>query len=170
MTLQAVLKETYLREQPSDAARAVEAMSDSDLREHLRGISSAVLVRCMDYLTASRAATVFSILSGKQQRAVLHDASPRLALELLASMDEDARTALMEKLPQATRKDLERLQHYAEDSAGRLLDRPYDTIRDGKRIYRGDRAKFTQTEGRHEAPQFDPVIPNDQPVRRRAPT
>ncbi len=35
----------------------------------------------------------------------------------------------MARLPKSVRTDLERLQHFDEDSAGRLLDRPYDTIR-----------------------------------------
>ncbi len=129
MNLQGVLKETYLREQPADAARCLEAMPSRELRKHIRGISSVVLVRCMDYLSGSRAAAVFGVLNEKQQQAVLRDASPRLALNLLAGMREDTRAALLKTLPKSVRKDLERLQHYDENSAGRLLDRPYDTIR-----------------------------------------
>lgn len=129
MTMQAELKETYLREQPADAARCLEAMPGEELRRHVLGISSSALVTCMDYLTGSRAAAIFGGLTARQQRAVLRDASPRLALQLLASMDGDTRTRQMEKLPKSIRDDLERLQHYDENSAGRLLDRPYDTVR-----------------------------------------
>lgn len=129
MTMQAELKETYLREQPADAARCLEAMPGEELRRHVLGISSSALVTCMDYLTGSRAAAIFGGLTARQQRAVLRDASPRLALQLLASMDGETRTRQMEKLPKSIRDDLERLQHYDENSAGRLLDRPYDTVR-----------------------------------------
>ena len=129
MTLQAALREAYLREQPADAARCLEAMPSDALRAHVRGISSHALLGCMDYLSGSRAGAVFANLNAKDQRAVLRDASPRLALQLLAGMDEDARAQQMEKLPKSVRGDLERLRHYDEDSAGRLLDRPYDTVR-----------------------------------------
>ncbi len=129
MTIQAELKETYLREQPADAARCLEAIPGEELRRHVLGISSSALVTCMDYLTGSRAAAIFGGLTARQQRAVLRDASPRLALQLLASMDGDTRTRQMEKLPKSIRDDLERLQQYDENSAGRLLDRPYDTVR-----------------------------------------
>ena len=60
---------------------------------------------------------------------VLEAASPRLTLLLLAGMPEETRTELMETLPAAVQKDLERLQKFDQDSAGRLMDRPYDTIR-----------------------------------------
>ena len=129
MTLQGVLKETYLREQPADAARCLETMPSDELRRHIRGISSPVLVGCMDYMSSSRAAAVYGALTAKDQRAVLREASPRLALDLLAGMDVGARTDQMAKLPMPVRRDLERLQHFDEDSAGRLLDRPYDTVR-----------------------------------------
>ncbi len=129
MTLEAALKEAYLREQPADAARCIETLPNRVLRKHIRGIRPAVLVRCMDYLSGSRAAAVFSLLNAKQQQAILHDASPRLALGLLSGMREDARAELMAALPKSVRSDLERLQHYDEDSAGRLLERPYDTVR-----------------------------------------
>ena len=129
MTLQRVLKETYLREQPADAARCLEAMPSEELGRHLRDVTPAALIACMDYLSGTRAVAVFVALSGKQQRLVLRDAPPRLALHLLAGMDDDARADQMAKLPKSVRHDLERLQHFDEDSAGRLLDRPYDTIR-----------------------------------------
>ena len=129
MTLQLALKEAYLHEQPADAARCIEAMSNDELRENVRGIGSSALVACMDYLSSSRAAAVFSVLSGKHRRAVLRDASPRLALDLLAGMDGPAREEQLARLPKSIRDDLERLQQYDENSAGRLLDRPYDTVR-----------------------------------------
>ncbi|MBT8079266.1 MAG: magnesium transporter [Gammaproteobacteria bacterium] len=129
MNLQAALKETYLRERPADAARCIEKLPKRVLREHIAAINPAMLVKCMDYMSGGRALALFSALSKEQQQAVLQDASPRLALALLAGMKEDAREQLMAALPNSVRSDLQRLQHFHEDSAGRLLERPYDTIR-----------------------------------------
>jgi len=83
----------------------------------------------MDYLSGSRAAAVFDALTARRQREVLRDASPRLALQLLASMNDEKRAEQMARLPKSIRADLERLGHFDENTAGRLLDRPYDTVR-----------------------------------------
>lgn len=129
MTLEVALKEAYLRDQPADAARSLETISDKRLGKQLAGIQPSALVASLELLTDSRATAVFRQLDQMQQQGVLQAASPRLALTLLAGMRDEKRQQLMSALPDAIRQDLERLQQYAEDSAGRLLDRPYDTIR-----------------------------------------
>ncbi len=129
MTLYAELKDTYLLEQPADAARCLEAMPTDELRQHLRDISPTALINCMDYLSTSRAAEAFVALTNRQKRTVLRDASPRLAISMLAGMDDAARAEHMAKLPKSVQQDLERLQQFDENTAGRLLDRPYDTVR-----------------------------------------
>lgn len=129
MTLQAALNETYLRERPVDAANCIESLPDSALGQQLGITDARALVGCMDYLSDSRMSAVFAALNDSQKKAVLRDASPRLAVSLLAGMDEPAREELMATLPAAVRNDLKRLQHYGHDTAGRLLERPYDTIR-----------------------------------------
>lgn len=129
MTLQLAIKEAYLQEQPADASRCLETIPSDELHEEIGGVSSGALVGCMDYLSTSRAAIVFLALSNDQQQAVLRDASPRLALHLLAGMDDATRAKQMAALSKSVREDLERLQQFDAESAGRLLDRPYDTVR-----------------------------------------
>ncbi len=129
MNLDAAIREAYLSEQPADAARCIEALPQRVIRQYVRGISSAVLVNCMEYMSEGRVQATFDLLNDKQKRGVLRDASPRLSLVLLAGMREDERDKLMASLPKSVRDDLVRLQQYDENSAGRLLDRPYDSIR-----------------------------------------
>ncbi len=129
MTLELALKEAYLREQPADAARVLEKISDRSLGRHLAGTDASALVASLELLADSRATAVFNRLDAAQQQGVLAGASPRLALVLLAGLDAKKRSSLFEALPEGTRRELERLQQFDEDSAGRLLDRPYDTIR-----------------------------------------
>lgn len=129
MTLAVTLKEAYLKDQPADAARSLEAIPDRQLRKHISGIRPELLIASLELLSDSRATAVFRRLDEQRQQGILQQASPRLALSLLADMSVNARQALLDSLPDATRKDLERLQEFDENSAGRLLDRPYDTIR-----------------------------------------
>ncbi|MDX1515605.1 MAG: magnesium transporter [Woeseiaceae bacterium] len=129
MTLAAALKETYLRERPIDAARSLEAIDESRVREELAGTDPEALVSGLELMTDSRAMSIFKGLEPSQQQGVLQAASPRLALILLGGLRAKQRDKVMASLPDAIRKDLERLQQFDADSAGRLLDRPYDTIR-----------------------------------------
>jgi magnesium transporter len=129
MTLDTVLKEAYLVEQPVEAAHLIEQLPNRVLGKYLRNVSPAALVQCMDFLSSGRATAVFERLDPKQQQGVLQEAPPRLALTLLAGVDEAARESFLSEQPESVREDLVRLSQFDEDSAGWLLDRPYDTIR-----------------------------------------
>lgn len=127
--LPTAIKEAYLAQQPIDAARLIETLKHRELPGLFEGVQPSALATCLDYLTAGHAAAVFQSLDAEQQRGVLREAPPRLALALLDSMSDEDSEALLESLPRAIRSDLVRLQQFDADSAGRLLDRPYDTIR-----------------------------------------
>lgn len=129
MSLSVALREAYLREQPADAARSLERLSNRHMQNQLDGMQASSLIASLDLLTDSRAMAVFRILNDEQREGVLENASPRLALSLLASMDDDERDSLLESLSPSVRDELRRLQQFDEGTAGRLLDRPYDTIR-----------------------------------------
>ncbi|MGB5510892.1 MAG: magnesium transporter [Woeseiaceae bacterium] len=129
MTLDLKLKAAYLRDRPADAARSMEAMSNRELQRSLAGMTPQALIASLEMLADSRAASVFQSLDAEQREGVLQEASPRLALVLLAGMTSGNRDALLESLPASVREDLKRLQEFDENSAGRLMDRPYDTIR-----------------------------------------
>ena len=130
MSLENALREAYLRDHPAEAAKLIEAMSDRTLRNNLRGIASEALVPALDYLAASRASAALEQLEPEQQSGVIREAPPRLALQLLGGISAELRAELMRALPESVRDDLERLQQFEKDSAGWLLDRPYDTVRD----------------------------------------
>ncbi len=128
MNLDSALKDAYLRNHPADAARTLESMSDRRLRGQLGDVTADALVASLELLAESRAAAVFRRLDREQQRGVLEFASPRLALVLLATLEEAERADVLKALPASARKDLQRLQDFGEGTAGRLMDRPYDTI------------------------------------------
>lgn len=129
MTLELQLKQAYLRKHPIDATRCIEAIPIRSLHKHVGGLDPGGLVPCLDLLPDSRAIAVFELLNIEEQQEALREAPQRLALTLLAGMDESARNKLLDSVPPALRSDLDRLQQYDKDSAGRLLERPYDTIR-----------------------------------------
>ncbi|HKJ18279.1 MAG TPA: magnesium transporter [Xanthomonadales bacterium] len=129
MNLNAAIKETYLREQPVAAAKTIEKMPNNELPDALQGLDGKSLAQSLEVLTTSRLEPVFKSLEDQQRVAVLEAASPRLALVLLKQMDEQARLTLLDSLPAGIRADLERLAKFEENTAGRLMDRPFETIR-----------------------------------------
>lgn len=129
MTLDLKLREAYLRERPTDAAHTLEAASDNELQHTLAGMTAQALVPSLEILADGRAAAVFRLLNPEQRQGVLQEASPRLALVLMAAMTSAESDKLLEALPASIQEDLKRLQKFEEGSAGRLMDRPYDTIR-----------------------------------------
>jgi magnesium transporter len=130
VTLELQLKDSYLRSHPAAAARTLEKIADDRLRDILDGLGPEALSSMLERLTASRAATVFAQLAPEQRIAVLGEASPRLAIVLLGGLDPSTRESVLAGLNPSVREDLERLQRFEEGTAGRLMDRPLNVVRD----------------------------------------
>lgn len=133
-SLPALLRETYFKEQPAAAAESLQVLPDRLLKETLEHLSATVLLGPLNMLSTGRALTVFRNLSPEQRGGVLELAAPRLALLMIGGLGEDEREAQLAALPSAIREDLERLQSFGENTAGRLMDRPFDDIRDGMTV------------------------------------
>ncbi len=129
MRLDRLLRNTYLESHPAEAAEVLEELPVAELAATLAGAGAQALAPCFDLLTSSRAVAAFLALSPRQQRELMSLAPPHLAIAILDGLGQEAREALLSSLPPATREDLDRLRHYDADAAGRLLDRPYGTIR-----------------------------------------
>ncbi len=136
MTLDRSLRQVYLEEFPAEAAAALERLTLEEMTAELKGVKAGALVRAFDAMTSPRAVAAFRTLSAARQRDVIAAAPTRLALEILRALGDEERAALLEQLPAAVRKDLDRLQQYDPESAGSLLDRPYGTIRSGMTVRR----------------------------------
>ena len=134
MALAESLRETYLRKQPVAAAESLRVLPDRQLRSTLENLSPAALLGPLNMLSTGRALTVFRNLSTAQRGGLLELAAPRLALLLLGGLEEEEHEAQLAALPPAIREDLERLGSFGENTAGRLMDRPFDDIRVGMTV------------------------------------
>ncbi len=129
MSMVASLLDAYLEQQPRAAARSLEALGDDQVQSVLSGVDAEKLTAALELMAIGGAQLLFRSLGSDERTAVLTVASPRLALLLLNGLSEKDREAVLETLPAGLRDDLERLWHFEEDSAGRLMDRPLDSIR-----------------------------------------
>lgn len=134
MSVQLSIGNAYLRRHPADAAEQLEAMPDSMLGSTVSGLEPAGLVVVMEYLSPSRALAVFLALEREAQIQILERAGPRLAVTLLAQVSSGERETLLGALRTGTRKDLERLLSFPEDSAGRLMDQAFLTVQTGMTV------------------------------------
>jgi magnesium transporter len=123
------LRTAFVQTHPYDAARSLESLSDTDLGTALESLPGEALVGTLERLVDSRAHAVFARLDPEQRKAVLEHASPRLASLLMDALDDETQAALLEALPKSTAREIVRLQRFDADSAARLMERPYDTIR-----------------------------------------
>lgn len=130
MKLAETLQISYLEEHPIAAARSIETLSQAALNETLLSVDAQTLTPVLEYLSSTQAQRAFNQLEQKKQCEVLEQASPRLALMLLSALDEDMQSTLLESVDEVTRQDLSRLMNVDENSAGRLMERPFDTIRE----------------------------------------
>lgn len=121
----AAIANEFLRRHPVNAAENIERMSDRELAGASEGLDPAALVVTMDYLSSPKALAMFHACDRATRKRLIELASPRLAVSIVAQLDEDAHEALVQDLTPADQKELERLLSYPEGSAGRMMDRSF---------------------------------------------
>ena len=131
MNAPASIENEYLRRHPVAAAGQFEALPERTLGTVVEGLEPSSLAIAMEYLSPVRALAVFSALAHEAQLEVLERATPRLAMTLLAQIPDEVRNDLLGSLRTTSRKDLERLLSFPEDSAGRLMDWAFVVVQTG---------------------------------------
>ncbi len=127
MTAHLHIENEYIRRHPVAAAEHLEAIPDRALEPVVTGLDPVALTAPMEYLSPPKALAVLAALDREAQLEILEHAPPRLAVTLLAQLPDSQRDELLGSLKPASRKDLERLLSFPEDSAGRLMDRSFIT-------------------------------------------
>jgi len=123
------LETEFLRQHPVEAAEEIESLSNDELEAVVSGLDPIALTVTMEYLSPARALGVFTCLGRDARLQVLERAAPRLAVTVLTQLSTDEREELLAALTSASRKDLERQLSFPEDSAGRLMDRSFVSVR-----------------------------------------
>lgn len=127
MTASFPVENEYVRRHPVAAAGHLEAIPDGALQPVVTGLDPVALTAPMEYLSPPKALGVLAALDREAQLEVVEHSPPRLAVTLLAQLPDSEREDLLGSLKPASRKDLERLLSFPEDSAGRLMDRSFIT-------------------------------------------
>ncbi|XOV85554.1 MAG: magnesium transporter [bacterium] len=129
MNLAVELGRSFIRRQPEAAARVLEQLPPVQLSAEIENCDAAELTPVLEVMAVSTVLTIFQDLRQDQQRQVLELASPRLALLILDGLDSEDREQLLGVLPPAVAADLTDLMQFPADSAGRMMDPPFETVR-----------------------------------------
>lgn len=129
MSIREILNNKYVAQNPAQSALVIESLSLDEQIIELADLKTSLLVTIFDFLSPFHAGELFSALDAKRQAEVLELASLRLAVLLLAQLDEEARAKVMSGLGKGLRSDLERQLAFPENSAGRLMEATFTTCR-----------------------------------------
>ncbi|NBB93929.1 MAG: CBS domain-containing protein [Gammaproteobacteria bacterium] len=123
------LETEFLRRHPVAAAEELENLPDESLESAVTGLDPAALAVAMEYLGPAKALAVFENLPVESRLEVLERAAPKLAVTILTQLSTEERERYLAALTPTSRKDLERQLSFPDDSAGRLMDRSFVSVR-----------------------------------------
>ena len=122
MNIRATLENDYVTRYPARSARLIEALSVEEQLGELADLETGPTVALLDFLTPLQAGEIFSALSMEKKGRILDQASPRLAVLLMAQLEEAERNQVFDTLDKALLTDLKRQLAFPENSAGRLME------------------------------------------------
>lgn len=129
MNVRAELKTEYVKLHPASAASIIEALPLEEQIDELEGLTTEALATLLDYLSPRQAGEIFARMDSDHKGEVLNLSSPRLAVVLLAPLEEEERSHVMAGLSKNLRSDLQRQLSFPENSAGRLMDSVFASYR-----------------------------------------
>lgn len=116
------LARTYAREFPDQASRRLAELPVEEIARFLRTEPVRTAVRLLERLEASTAAEVLAALPPEVARDVATTMDPARTVAIIGWLDEEPRTALLDRLDPALARELRRMAEYPSRTAGRLMD------------------------------------------------
>ncbi len=121
MSLQASLREHFVKEFPVEAARVVEAAAEP--LESLESLSAEALTRLLEHVDPGYLKPLFLHLDADRQSGVLGSASVRTVMLILRALSDEEREAAMAGLSPGVRAEYQELLEFPDRTAGRFMDR-----------------------------------------------
>jgi magnesium transporter len=128
------VEDAYLRRHPAEAADVLDALPADALPATVAAVDPGALAEAMEYLSPTRAVTVFTALPAAARIQLLERAAPRLAMLVLGDLPAVERDDLLAAVRPGTRDDLTRLLAFPDNTAGRLMERSFVGARAGMTV------------------------------------
>ncbi|MDZ7791844.1 MAG: magnesium transporter [Xanthomonadales bacterium] len=123
------IESEYVRRHPVAAAELFESVPEAEMATVIEQLDPAALAVAMEYLSPPKALSLFLSLPESARIEILERAGPRLSVTVVAQLPESERDELLAGLSKVSRKDIERLMSFPDDSAGRLMDRSFLAVK-----------------------------------------
>ncbi|MBD3675444.1 MAG: magnesium transporter [Planctomycetaceae bacterium] len=119
--LEAMLQ-SFIELHPEEAARSFEELDSSEAQRLFQTLPAGVVVSLLSRLSPHIGTPLLAGLENPRIAELLAEMPPRAASTILRQFDPIQREALLEKLPRESAKPLRELTHYAEETAGGMMD------------------------------------------------
>jgi magnesium transporter len=117
-----ILNHRFILDHPQYAAKCIEEMPIEDAAEILSAYEAPALVPVVSRLTTAIAAKLESCFSVEFAAEVLTELAPNDSVRILSVMDDTQKQLYLDKMDDSIVEELERLQEYPLESAGRLME------------------------------------------------
>lgn len=121
-TLLLPLIERYFNKDSGDAARAIEAMDETEAAEVLRALPPEMAVQVIQHLPNSLAARLFENFPEEKLKDIVDDLPTQQSAAIFLHLPQDARKTFLQHISRKKKKKIQELLTYPEDSAGRIMN------------------------------------------------
>lgn len=123
------LRLDFLRADPPAAAAQLETQPPNDAAHLLSGIDAGILTPVWECLAPDYAGDLLSYLSPDVSKDLIQDSAPSTVVRVFGFLDAAERQVLIETLPATTRREIEFLLSFGENTAGRNMETRFLAMR-----------------------------------------
>lgn len=115
------LVKKYFENDPAQAAHSLESMSDEEAVAVLKALPPVLSAQAFPHLQSRYAAALLKEISPELFSQIVERLDPQQGAVIFLHLPDETRPAFLEKLPEKTKKQIQELLTYPEDSAGRIM-------------------------------------------------
>lgn len=120
--LENVLLKAFVRNHPSEAARAIESMDSASASEIVQALPEDVCAELLRWLAPVTAAAALEHLTPPRSASVLSAARRHVAAAVLRVSNPSRRASTLEHMSTKARAEIQQSLRYGENAAGALMD------------------------------------------------
>ena len=149
------IRELLETKQYTRLRQKIADMNTADIAVALEELEEEELLKIFRILPKSMAADVFSYLEVDNQQLIITSLSDKEAANIINNLMADDATDLLEEMPAnvvkkllanasaETRRDINHLLRYPEDSAGSIMTVEYIDLKENMTLYASDKKEWT---------------------------
>ena len=120
----------FFERDPAAAAHSLETMDETEAAAILRALPSSLCAQAVPYLQVNHAATLLKSAPPELFTAIVEKLKPDQAAAIVVLLPEETRRVLLERLSETTRRQVQELLTYPENSVGRIMSMDFLAFRE----------------------------------------